>query len=480
MVRLSVFTYNRRGQWPFLILIIFIGSFTLAAYDSATPFTLSGTATSTIETTIPPTNTLPATTSTTSGTAKTLVPVSTTPTTAIATASVLTPSTSLNTLGPTLDTTPASTLPDIDIETAWGKNLPIYDVSTVMPDKTHTFTFITATPDAKFMFGEIASPKFGIEAQKVILLNVTTQEITVLQQFSDPMSQVLGGAADANWIVWAVAAQQPGLSDWILYSYNRQTQKVVSFAKAPTAADGSFLPSPFILPTLDHGIVVWNEAGTDPSGTVRNPTVVKSFDLNTGQQKVLATNGHGPVIAWPNVAWVQGLNTLSTVKPGAFNASLVVENLETSAQKTLPFINTPSYFDICGESIIWVDETQLSLYLSDFAGTKPQLIVHTDDPSDYIQFPTINERLITWVSYKTNQVWDRVQKRVVTLSDISSFVQLGSWESNNMAHGNAFVWFTINGNSPASVDKFTPSSNRIFRIVDSTQLPLTAPDNHTP
>lgn len=464
MVKPSYFTRVQRGYMPLWTFIAFLCIFIFSGCDNTVTASVS-TPKETVA--VPQVSSTPNSVSPThSLNVQPTVPVQITP--APSNLSTNTPSASLF-------ITPLSNLPEVDLTTAWGKNALTHDVPTVMTDNKHSFVYETITPDAQFVLGLVTNPNFGSEVSKVVLLNVANQQIDLVQKLTDPQAQIVGSAADNDWIVWSVATQQPNFGDWTIYSYNRQTHQISTIAKAPTASDGQLIPGPLNLPKVDHGIVVWSEGYVNKLSSLAVPTIIKSYDLKNGQQSILAKNGFGPVISWPNIAWTQSSDIPNTEVQGALKSSIVIKNLETSEQKTLRYPDSPRFFYLSGNTIVWVDAVGYNLYLSDTSDSVPQLIIHTTD-TDIIQFPTVNERIVAWSSYTKNQVFDRKQNRLITLSNVESLVQAGLWQSQTTAYGKAFVWLSVNNEQPStSSGKTALSPSRIYKVIDITQLPITPP-----
>lgn len=119
--------------------------------------------------------------------------------------------------------------------------------------------------------------------------------------------------------------------------------------------------------------------------------------------------------------------------PGARKGLVVVHNLETGQKTRLQTIDTPLFFNLYQDTIVWINVTGKQIVVTDLAETKQQVIAHTDDLDETFQFPTLNDRLIAWIGYKKAQVWDRQQQRLVTLED-------GKGQITEFVNGQALAW----------------------------------------
>lgn len=307
------------------------------------------------------------------------------------------------------------------------------------------------------LIGSIQPASFGTEAHKLALLEVATLKKTVIHQLPNPESQVIGVTVDEKWIIWSEASRQPDFGDWTLYAYNRSNGTIKTVATAPTGADGQPLAGAFLLPKVDQDTVVWPEA---QPGT---PNIaIKSVNLVTGQSTTLTKAGLAPAISWPNVAWIEPTNEPSKQVVGASKGVITVQNLETGLKKTLLNPDTPLFFSIYKNSIVWVSGKGQELILTDLAETKQQIIATTSS-SDTFQFPTMNDKLVAWSSYEKFGVWDRQQQKLI---DFKVPV------ANELINGNAFMWISL---SHEVTDKTStkPDTSQFYYLIDSSVLPTT-------
>ncbi len=358
--------------------------------------------------------------------------------------------------------TPNPAIKRVDLVTAWGSAFK----KSVVPmaiGENHVFILDSVTPDAKFLVGPIMPRRrFGSEAGELVLLEVSTRQPTVIHKLPTPATQVIGAAVDNDWVVWSEAAHQPDFGDWILYSYNRSTRQVKQVAQTPVDKDNKPLNSSFVLPKLDHNTVVWQEGNTAVTKVL--PIGVKSADLLTGQITTLAELGGTPVISWPYIGWVEATDEPSKQVEGAAKGVIVILNLQTSVKKTLKKPDTPFYFNMYQDTVVWITSHGKEVMLTDVNETYSQVIAQAER-DDTLQFPTISERLVAWTSYTTEQVWDRVQKRLITLEAAPT--------SALHVNGKAFVWGIFGSVEQSLKDKragIVPNTTTYY-VTDSSQLP---------
>ncbi|HEY0607725.1 MAG TPA: hypothetical protein VGD58_32725 [Herpetosiphonaceae bacterium] len=324
----------------------------------------------------------------------------------------------------------AHTTAAVDPATAWGNQLQPQSVPVAL-DGDQVFVPITVTPDGQSLIGSAIARQFGTAPGRLVLYEIDSRAVTEIRRLPTPMTQVIGAAADQEWIVWSEAAQQPSFVDWTLYAYNRTTRDTTQVAAAPTDSAGKPVSSPFLLPRLDRGVVVWAEG--IPGAADQFGIAIKTANLANGKIETLSSSGLTPAISWPNVAWVEIQAEESVQAPGARKGLVVVQNLETGQKTQLQTIDTPLFFNLYGDTIVWINVTGKQIVVTDLAETRQQVIAHTDDLDETFQFPTINERLIAWIGYKKAQVWDRQQQRLVTLED-------GKGQLTEFVNGQALVW----------------------------------------
>jgi hypothetical protein len=241
-----------------------------------------------------------------------------------------------------------------------------------------------------------------------------------------------------------------------MYAYNRADNSVKQIAQAakeqtglpPLGSDGSA--------QVDHGKVVWSEAIPDHGDNPRN--AVKIMDLPTGQVTTLSSNGYIPVISWPYAAWIdvkvpQVENTPAQT-PLDVQVSIVVLNLEDGTKKALAKPDRPTSFALYKDSVVWISNDRRRLMLTNIDETFEQTIAVVSGGGIF-EFPSINERLIVWLSPTEAQVWDRKKNQLVTLAS--------EGVTDRFVSPRTLVW-----NGPQSD---APDAPRGTQVLDTTEIP---------
>ncbi|MBV9791660.1 MAG: hypothetical protein JOZ51_25915 [Chloroflexi bacterium] len=353
----------------------------------------------------------------------------------------------------------------VDWATAWGNQLQPQSVPVALDDD-QVFVPITITPDGHALVGSAIARQFGTAPGRLVLYEIQSRAVTELRRLPTPMTQVIGAAVDQDWVVWSEAAQQPNFVDWTLYAYNRATRETKQVAAAPTDQAGKPISGPYLLPRLDRGVVVWAEG--IPGTADQFGIAIKTANLASGAIESLSSSGLTPAISWPHIAWVEIQAEESAQAPGARMGRIVVQNLESGQKATLQTIDTPLFFNLYGDTIVWINVSGKQVVLTDLAETRQQVIAHTDDLDETFQFPTINERLVAWVGYKKAQVWDRRQQRLITLED-------GKGQITEFVNGQALAW-AVPGSVSAEQRKadrqagLRPNDGQL-NVLNTSQLP---------
>lgn len=299
------------------------------------------------------------------------------------------------------------------------------------------------TPDGALALGEAYVPGSSGRYVGPASVDRRTGKMTVLFTFPNPLAQVVSIAGDSNWIAWIQGSNQPNLEDWALYSYNRATGAVRQLAAAPKP-DGVHYPNTqYILISMSHGVIVWSAIeGMDSVYHVYAITA----DGTGG--RTLAANARGPQIIWP---WVM-YNTKPT-QPG-ISDQLQLQSLESGEIRDIAGPTSVSYFAYDGSSVAWIPEDNRDLYLMAPIGTTPIHIVS----ANYMQFVSMNARLVGWGQDIGAVAYDRELHIVVRLSDLNN--------SSPILSDSALDWL-FQPNQGAS----NPFANTVQNQIDIRQLP---------
>lgn len=324
--------------------------------------------------------------------------------------------------------TPAPTITQVNpapltLAQAWG-HPTIHTLPLALPDN-RVFVFDNAvTPDDQWLVGADEPRDFltntGHRPSYLSLYNIQSGQLVHLRALLHPASQVLAASADAHWVVWSEAADQPNFFDWTLFACDRQSGQVRQLAQAVTA-NGQAVPGPYPMPVVSAGRAIWGEAiGSMEFGPLTN-AVVRLEDLASGQVTTPATGAGNPDLAWPWALWDQfdlssgHANSTTGQNPGY----VVIKNLSSGQAERLA--DQPATIVIDGTSVAWNDisstpqssSSDVSLINDITQGTNAytQLVFG----SDTFQYVTLNERIVAWTAFSETEVYDRVERRLVTL-----------------------------------------------------------------
>jgi hypothetical protein len=259
-----------------------------------------------------------------------------------------------------------------------------------------------ATPDGELALGEAAAAGPRGARMGPATLSRTTGKLSVLRRFTNPLTQVLSTVGDANWIAWVEGSLQPSFVDWTLYSYNRQDGQIRTLAAAPKP----YPYTPNLMISMSHGVIVWS-AVEAPDGVYH----VYAINGDGSALRVLATGAKGPQIVWP---WV--MYDAKPTKAG-FGAQMVLQNVQSGEVKDLLDPTDVAYFAYDGQSVAWVTGNTNDLYLMAPIGAIPRRI----SSGRYLQFVSMNSRIVGWGQDKGALAYDRKLNLVVQLSNLYDF-----------------------------------------------------------
>jgi len=311
-----------------------------------------------------------------------------------------------------------------------------------------------ATPDGKFLIGNVIRNNFlnttSTTPGDVVLYELATGKVQKLATMQEPDSQVTSSAADEHWIVW-METDDPDAYDWHLFAANRETAEVHEVAAAETR-DGHPVPGPLTFVWVSHGMVVWGQ-GVDAGiaqGSVDN-AVVQRHDLATGTTETMARGAGNPTFSWPWIAWEEF--------PAQGTTRTVVRNLETGWAGTLDTL--PATIVLDGSSAAYAAKDLHSIWLiDDVAGASTTEIASGVDGADYLQWPSLNARIVGWVQDDRSVVYDRAERGQVSLPVANGW----SWGT---AAGPNLVWFETDPGHAATEhpDWMVVADTRTFPIL---------------
>jgi len=307
---------------------------------------------------------------------------------------------------PTLSTPPSLQAPRlVDIAMAWPKVIP-RSVDWGHLEGGMAFVESGATPDGGLALGEATSGPRGL-AIGPATLDRTTKTLSILRRFTNQQTQVVSTAGDTTWIAWVEGSLQPNFADWVLYSYNRQGGQIRKLAAAPESHPNT----PSLMISMSRGVIVWS-AVEAPDGVHH----VYAINADGTALRVLAANAKGPQIVWP---WV--MYDAKPTRPGA-GAQMVLQNIESGEVTDLTSPTDLAYFAYDGQSIAWITGDTNDLYLMAPIGATPRHIYS----GRYLQFVSINSRIVGWGQDKGALAYDRKLNLIVQLSSLYDFYPVTS------------------------------------------------------
>lgn len=329
-----------------------------------------------------------------------------------------------------------------------------------MPHNYALVAHYTATSDGRYLVASLI-PREGLDTTTrpsyLVLSDIATGAIITIRRLPRPQSQVITASSEGDWVVWAEAADQPNFFDWTLLGYNRRTGGVTQLAAA-VHQQGHAIPGPYPTPVVSHDHVIWGEAIGPITTDNYDNAVVRLTDLLSGHITTVATRAGLPVLSWPWAAWDQ--------QSSGPNGYMALKNLETG--QTTQIAGQPATFVLWGTSAAYDDVQSVSL-LDDFTrdSTHP-LLLQLVSQLFHLQFVTLNDRIVAWQSDGPPQVYDRLERRLVTLPvatrEITAFVS-----------GRLLVW--LDEEPPDQQAKEPPNwaAAATILVLDTTTLPTAPP-----
>lgn len=273
----------------------------------------------------------------------------------------------------------------------------------------------------------------------VALLNLHTGVVTKLQTI--PNGYYLAScAATGSWIIWS----QSLFGDSPFESNSWQVKAINYHTKEVRTLDSSVIHSSIPFPSAGNGWAAW----TSLTGDQKN-TVALFYNFADGKKTAQAIGTAFPLISWPWVCWGD-----SVVK------GIVFQNMETQQQINLPFSrpSTAAFNDgafVASNS----DYSAITLYPSiNAAMSSTSYVVGHGIAGDFVEFPTLNDRLVTWVSNESLYAYDRKLKQTVAI--------MGTARANPspFVSGHYLVWETP-GQDLNNYSEYT------LNILDTNTLP---------
>lgn len=268
------------------------------------------------------------------------------------------------------------------------------------------------------------------------LMDLHTGTITRLQDF--PLGYYLTACATSgSWIIWTQSS--PDDKNWQMKAINKQTNEVrnldVANDKTPQA--------PY--PAGAHGYAAWSTYAED-----QKQVSAVVYNFASGNKTYLGEGTSFPLLAWPWFLWGD-----------ANQQAIVFKNMETSQQVLLPMTSviTSASFGAGAFVTANVGGAALTLYPRIDANMpySSYVIANANKAQlEFVEYPTLNDRLVVWISNTNFTVFDRKTQRLVRMSDDTK----------------KFVWPFISGHylmwrEPDPNDK----NNEYLNVLDTNTLP---------
>lgn len=348
---------------------------------------------------------------------------------------------------------PADTALAVPARAAWGSTAPVR--LPVEVGRGQHFVFANAaTPDGRYLLGSVQRDGFGQTPGTVpgeaALYEVGTGKVVSMSRLQAPDSQILSAASDGDWIVWAEAPDSSEFG-WRIYAYSLSSRRVREVARAATH-DGRPVAGPLSFVWASRGAAVWGQAlGSGVTqGDVAN-AVVRRADLATGRITTLASSAGSPALSWPWMAWES--------LPAGGSWRTVFRNEQTGWRGSMDA--APPVLTLDGPSAAFPAADSHSIWLLDdiTEASAPTQVARGADDTDYLEWPTLNGRIVAWAQNGQSIVYDRTERRLVTLPVGSS------WSSGTVA-GPLLVW------SEAGPDGQESGHAAWLDVLDTRGLPV--------
>jgi|GEM_PF-2217226 len=287
------------------------------------------------------------------------------------------------------------------------------------------------------------------DIQSISLIDLHTGIVSNIYTLP-PGYQGLTCAVTGPWVIWTQAygnTYESFQTHWKIMALNRTTQELRLLDES-VLPNGQPAPAK-LLPysSASNGTVVWTTYADNEANTV-----AVRYDLATQQKTILSQNASFPIISWPWVSWGDSKQQ-----------GIVFKNLDNQQQS---FINEqPSSAAFDETSIVFSDRIYRSIILYPSCISPQAYIIGKGINDDFVQFPTLNSRLVTWDSNYSLFAFDRKIQRLVQIDGIFN-------NPNPYISSHYMVW--KQPISPADVDsslhKGTPLHVNLY-IIDTNTLP---------
>jgi hypothetical protein len=360
----------------------------------------------------------------------------------------------------------------VDLATAWGAP-PIQRLPTEI-DAGHRFVFGDAvTADGAWLIGSIEPrPIFAAtnEAPVFALYNVESRAILPLHTMRTPRSQLLGAAADSDWVVWSEATDALRNADWTIYAYNLTTQLVTQLAQADRL-NGAPIAGTMPYPRMDHGLIVWAQE-TVSASTGKPRSTVRTLDITTGAASALGV-GVSPGVSWPWVVW-RDESGRDPVRPEEPVDSDTLDALNIETRENLRIHGSAQSLALDGHTLAICQTRSLDVVNDLTKGLNAPTTILSVTAPNHLQDVTMSARLIGWTQVGPPEVWDRL---------LGVFVELPIRNGQSAAwiHGDTLAWLDPEPPEAQQQDverNLYPTPN--INVIDVSTLPTKLAPSVTP
>lgn len=310
-------------------------------------------------------------------------------------------------VSPTATPTPVHILSQLTVAQAWGNgHITHFDAPLGMPPGHHIFSTggsagqYSVTDDDQ-VCGRIMSPNDPNDPQQahvkqsLVLFNLHTGALTILQELPEGYFMT-ACAATGPWIIWSQSVADDITEHWQIKAFNRQTQEV-RLLDEPSQGHPSHAPTP----SSGHGLAGWTSVIDD-----QGHTAAALYDFATGIKTLEAPGTSFPLISWPWISWGIGAQEV-----------IVFQNMVTHQQVLLhpPSLATTAF---SGTTFVASNAEYTAITLYPEIGQDMlarSYVVGKGIAGDFVEFPSVNDRLVTWISNNTLFAFDRKLLRPVLI-----------------------------------------------------------------
>ncbi|ASS76644.1 hypothetical protein CIG75_17825 [Tumebacillus algifaecis] len=300
----------------------------------------------------------------------------------------------------TITDLPAST--SILEETGWNQEA-VRTFTNILPDNR---AWIPLSIDMTGTFIGSVPGQLG-KLPEMILLDSKTGDYEFIATLSSKDAQCAGADINENYVVWSEALDQTFVN-WNMHIYDRKTQSDRIVYKSNRDKEGMGFPGLYWLPDLERSDFVFSPSFGPMTERGHNVKVLK-VSAESGKVTEIAAPAGNPRVKKDYTMWV-GRDPQSGDPELFWNREGHNQQL-TKGEK-------PAYFDSDGvASYAWSNFQDDLWHVRLVDHGKQREIFSGVNRMDSLQWITMSEKFVTWVSTTKAQVYDRTREKVITLDD---------------------------------------------------------------